>query len=72
MPTVEILLYPVNAWVPDISLLSKSHTEYLLLYYDNAGENVIMDLSVCILIWESHIEDSYSRLRANFSYIIPV
>ena len=48
-----------------MSLLSKSHTEYLLLYYDNGGQNVIMDLSVGILIWESHIEDSYSRLRAN-------
>ena len=55
-----------------MSLLSKSHTEYLLLYYDNGGQNVIMHLSVGILIWESHIEDSYSRLRANFSYITPV
>ena len=51
MPTVKILLYPVNAWLLDMSLLSKSHTEYLLLYYDNGGQNVIMDLSVSILIW---------------------
>ena len=55
-----------------MSLLSKSHTEYLLLYYDNGGQNIIMDLSVGILIWESHIKDSYSRLRTNFSYITPV
>ena len=55
-----------------MSLLPKSHTEYLLLYYDNGGQNVIMDLSVGILIWESHIEDSYSRLRSDFFYITPV
>ena len=46
-----------------MSLLSKSHTEYLLLFYDKGGQNVIMDLSVSILIWESHIEDSYYKAR---------